>query len=75
MLDEIGSTDHDQSATGQIRKKNCDACGALFDCYAGGCWCTDVPLTGAACAELRARYRDCLCPSCLHAHRSSEILA
>jgi hypothetical protein len=45
----------------------CAACGTAFGCGAklDGCWCTEVKLTDAQAAELRERFDDCLCPSCL----------
>jgi len=52
---------------GAVKQKICEACGATFTCSASnaGCWCTDVELSGGALAELRERFRDCLCPRCL----------
>ena len=45
----------------------CEACGSAFTCGASlqGCWCTEVRVTAEARADLRARYRDCLCRDCL----------
>jgi hypothetical protein len=45
----------------------CESCGGEFTCGAGsgGCWCAGVRLDEAARAELRARFRGCLCPACL----------
>jgi len=48
-----------------IREKQCAACGARFECHAGGCWCDTVPLTEQRKAQLLERYVDCLCPACL----------
>jgi hypothetical protein len=47
--------------------QKCEACGQEFRCGASltGCWCWRAELTAAARAQLRARYRDCLCPTCL----------
>lgn len=45
----------------------CEACGDEFVCGASlaGCWCAEVELTEAVRAELRARYKGCLCRACL----------
>jgi len=45
----------------------CEACGSPFDCGAtlAGCWCTQLKLTEQLLSTLRARYRACLCRSCL----------
>lgn len=45
----------------------CAACGAKFSCGAAlaECWCSQIPLSDEARAELRARYRECLCSECL----------
>jgi hypothetical protein len=45
----------------------CESCGHDFKCGAtlAGCWCTEVQLTDEIRADLRARYRKCLCRSCL----------
>ena len=50
------------------RRLTCEACGQEFGCGAlspGGCWCAKVETTEETRAELKRRYRDCLCPSCL----------
>jgi Cysteine-rich CWC len=45
----------------------CEACGNPFTCGASlaGCWCSEIKLTDAARAQLKARYRNCLCRDCL----------
>jgi hypothetical protein len=46
----------------------CGRCGAPFHCGvrdASPCACATVTLTAAALAELRQRFRGCLCPCCL----------
>jgi Cysteine-rich CWC len=45
----------------------CEACGDQFTCGATvtGCWCMQVKLTRDARANLRARYKDCVCRVCL----------
>ena len=53
----------------------CDACGEDFVCGAtlAGCWCTEVKLTAETRAELRARYRGCLCRACLERARDGSL--
>jgi hypothetical protein len=48
----------------------CESCGAEFRCGASlaGCWCAEVALDEAARAELRGRFRRCLCRECLEGH-------
>ena len=45
----------------------CEACGDHFKCGATvtGCWCSEVKLSSATRADLRQRYTNCLCRSCL----------
>jgi len=45
----------------------CESCGHDFKCGATltGCWCMHVKLTDEMRADLRARYKKCLCKSCL----------
>jgi hypothetical protein len=45
----------------------CEACGQPFQCGAKltGCWCAEVRLSEHARAELRGKYRGCLCRQCL----------
>jgi hypothetical protein len=45
----------------------CEACGEPFGCGAqsSGCWCAQVKLNDAMRAELRERFKNCLCPACL----------
>ena len=54
----------------------CESCGEEFKCGAGlsGCWCAEVRLDEATRAELRARFRRCLCRACLetYAARGAE---
>jgi hypothetical protein len=52
-----------------LREKRCPACGALFACFAGECWCDAVRLTPETQARLRERYADCLCDTCLRQHQ------
>lgn len=45
----------------------CEACGEEFTCGATvmGCWCTELKLTDEARAELKSKYKACLCRKCL----------
>ena len=55
----------------------CEACGDLFTCGAklSGCWCSEIRLTDETRAELKARYRGCLCKECLEKIAVSEARA
>ncbi len=57
------------------KHKHCEACGKEFSCGASvfGCWCSEIELTDETRAELRSRYRDCLCRDCLASHSASSI--
>jgi hypothetical protein len=48
-----------------VREKICESCGQAFECRLGACWCDDASLSDERRAQLRARYNDCLCPTCL----------
>lgn len=52
-----------------LRKaQTCESCGADFACEISlgkGCWCGEVKLSDATRQELRAKFRRCLCRSCL----------
>ena len=56
----------------------CGSCGNKFGCgaNANGCWCVDLTLAPEIAAELKLKYEDCLCPTCLNAlaDRSSMIV-
>jgi hypothetical protein len=49
------------------RHATCESCGGPFACELSlaGCWCGKVDLTSAARAQLRAKFQNCLCPTCL----------
>jgi hypothetical protein len=49
------------------RPLTCEACGKEFTCGASfsGCWCGEVKLTDESRAELKSRYKECLCRVCL----------
>jgi hypothetical protein len=54
---------------------SCARCGRPFHCGANDaepCWCCAVTLDAATLAELNARYRGCLCRSCLEAASSGH---
>lgn len=54
-------------APGMRAPQVCEGCGQEFHCGASvwGCWCAEMKLSDAARAELRAKYRECLCRACL----------
>ena len=46
----------------------CEACGETFPCEISlgkGCWCAEIKLSDETRKELRAKYRNCLCRTCL----------
>jgi hypothetical protein len=45
----------------------CESCGGEFTCGAtlAGCWCGEIKLSEATRDALRARFRGCLCRTCL----------
>lgn len=49
------------------RELTCESCGNSFTCGASlrGCWCAEISLADESRAELKGRYRDCLCRECL----------
>ena len=49
------------------RPVTCESCGQKFACELSlsGCWCSKVDISEATRAELRAKYKACLCPACL----------
>jgi hypothetical protein len=48
-------------------QETCAACGEEFVCGAtlAGCWCSEVKLSETTRAELKERYKGCLCRACL----------
>jgi Cysteine-rich CWC len=54
----------------------CEACGSEFTCGAtlAGCWCTEIKLSDEARADLRSRYKKCLCRSCLERAGAAQQL-
>lgn len=54
-------------STGLSRDLVCESCGNKFTCGASlsGCWCAGIKLSDEARAEMKSRYRDCLCRECL----------
>lgn len=57
----------DERENWETRRPACEGCGRDFGCGAGGnwCWCVAETVPPDVLAELRERYRDCLCPDCL----------
>ena len=54
----------------------CEACGGGFVCGASlaGCWCAEVKLSEEVRAELRARYKSCLCRGCLERFAAGGVV-
>jgi hypothetical protein len=52
----------------------CEACGAEFSCGISltGCWCIKVDLNDGQRADLKSKYKKCLCPECLEAISTGE---
>jgi hypothetical protein len=52
----------------------CEACGDQFICGATirGCWCTEIKLGETTRAQLRERYKQCLCRACLERFAKSD---
>jgi hypothetical protein len=57
-----------------VRPLNCEGCGKEFNCGASlsGCWCGEIKLSDESRAELREKYRDCLCRECLEKAAASR---
>ena len=56
------------------RDRTCGSCGQPFACELslGGCWCSEIKLTDATRARLRAVFSDCLCRECLTRHQKEQ---
>jgi hypothetical protein len=54
----------------------CESCGGEFACGArlAGCWCGEIKLSEETRAELRARFRGCLCRACLERFAAVEAV-
>ena len=54
----------------------CESCGAEFVCGAtlAGCWCSEIKLSEETRAELRSRFRGCLCRACLERYAAGETV-
>ena len=59
---------------GRGSAETCPACGEKFECGATikGCWCSEVKLSEAAREEMKAKYKGCLCRTCLEKFAESE---
>ncbi|MEP6789046.1 MAG: cysteine-rich CWC family protein [Acidobacteriota bacterium] len=57
----------EEATKDQPEQKVCGSCGKPFGCGAKleGCWCTELTLTKSQAEDLKTRFNDCLCPSCL----------
>jgi len=53
----------------------CESCGNEFSCGVSlhGCWCSELKLSPETRANLRSRYRGCLCRACLEQVAESEV--
>jgi len=61
LVRQVAALEQEPSA----HRKTCPACGATFPCLPGGCWCAALRLSPVTLQELRAKYDNCLCPTCL----------
>ncbi len=45
----------------------CESCGESFSCGSktGDCWCFDVEIGTETLADIKTKYKDCLCNKCL----------
>jgi hypothetical protein len=55
-------------------EETCEACGGKFMCGAtlAGCWCSEVKISEAARAELKQKYKGCVCRACLEKFTERE---
>ena len=53
----------------------CEACGQAFTCGAAsqGCWCAEIKLSDEVSRVLSARYRRCLCRTCLESFVQTSV--
>jgi hypothetical protein len=53
----------------------CESCGEEFICGATlkGCWCMNLKLTDEARNELKSKYNDCLCQTCLEKYEEKDF--
>lgn len=54
----------------------CESCGNEFICGATlkGCWCMNLRLTDEARAELKSKFKDCLCQNCLEKYTETNSI-
>ena len=45
--------------------KTCQNCGIEFQCGSLCCWCGEIKLDKAVREELKQKFNDCLCRTCL----------
>jgi hypothetical protein len=54
-------------------KKECEICGAEFECtHNESCWCLNHTLSKEMIEYLRNNYKNCLCETCLKHHDENE---
>ncbi|MBM4137970.1 MAG: cysteine-rich CWC family protein [Nitrospira sp.] len=46
-------------------QKICEQCGQAFECVGYQCWCGQAGITESQMDWIAARYKDCLCQTCL----------
>ena len=45
--------------------KTCEHCRKTFECVGYQCWCGKIGITEEQMDWIAARFKDCLCPTCL----------
>jgi len=55
--------------------KKCSKCGKEFTCgnEKPGCWCEGLFLDIETLNELKEKYDNCLCPTCLEAYSNKQV--
>jgi hypothetical protein len=68
-----GLGNNNEHLGGEKLDKECPSCHKLFTCIVGsGCWCEKLVLTREVLKQIRRRYMDCLCNTCLKAYTPSD---
>lgn len=52
----------------------CESCGNAFVCGVSlaGCWCSEIKVSAEVRAEMRSRFKRCLCRPCLERFASQS---
>jgi hypothetical protein len=53
--------------------KTCEHCRQPFECGGYQCWCGKVGITEQQLGWIEARFKDCLCPTCLQQVASGAL--